>query len=104
MIAFKLLRLRKDGTAGPLFINRRLRVPFGEWLEAGCFPTKGFAVHPGWHCTAEPNAPHLSPKGRAWFKVEIEEAEPIDRPASQGGRWYLAKRMKVLEKLETTNE
>ena len=40
-------------------------------------------------------------KGRAWFEVEVEDgAERIDRPASQGGLWYLAKWIKVIKKVE----
>lgn len=94
--AYKLFRLRPDGSLGPLFIDRHLVVPVGEWLPAECHPTKGFAVRPGWHCTAKPEAPHLSPKGRVWCEVEIEEYRPVERPASQGGVWYLAERMRVV--------
>ena len=52
--AYKLFRVRKDGTLGPLFINRRQVVPIGEWLTAEEHRTKGFAFRPGWHCTARP--------------------------------------------------
>ena len=101
MIAYKLLRVRKDGSLGPLFINRRFRVPVGEWILYGCHPTRGFKIRPGWHCTSRPEAPHLSMKGRAWFEVEVEaDAERIDRPASQGGLWYLAKWMRIIKKVE----
>lgn len=34
MIAYKLFRLRKDGTIGPPFINAKLRIPIDEWLQA----------------------------------------------------------------------
>ena len=105
MRAFKLLRVRRDGSLGPLFINRALRIPIGQWLLYGCHPTKGFAVRPGWHCTERPEAPHLSTKGRVWCEVEIEaEPEAIKRPASQGGQWYLAKWMKVTKKLDKQGE
>lgn len=96
MIAYKLLRVRKNGTLGPLFINRSQVIPVGEWLTAGCFPTKGFKVRPGWHVTGRPYAPHLSMEGRIWARVEIKDFELFDRPANQGGRWYIAKKMKVL--------
>ena len=89
----------KDGSLAPLFINRRLRLPFNQWLEAECHPTKGFAVRPGWHCTAKPEAPHLSPKGRVWIEVEIEDYTEFVRPAAQGGLWFLAKRMKVIKEI-----
>ncbi len=99
MIGYKLFRMRKDGTLGPLFINARLRVPVGEWLEAEDHPTKGYAHRPGWHAAATPNAPHLSEKGRVWCKVELEGVRRYPRPESQGGEWLLADRLRVLEVL-----
>jgi hypothetical protein len=100
MIAYKLVRQRADGTLGPLFIDARLRLQLGTWLEARHdVRRKGFAFRPGWHCTAKPEAPHLSPKGRVWLKVEIDDYEEHRRPANQGGLWYLANRMKILEVL-----
>jgi hypothetical protein len=104
IIAYKLLRRRKDGTLGPLFINASQRIPLGEWLEAEEHPTKGFAFRPGWHCTMKPVAPHLkmNPKGgmqRVWCKVLVWDVEKFQRPESQGGTWVLAKQMKVLEVL-----
>lgn len=99
MIGYKLFRLRKDGTLGPLFINARLRVPVGEWLEAEDHPTKGFAHRPGWHAAAKPVAPHLSEKGRVWCRVELEGVRKYPRPESQGGEWLLADRLRVLEVL-----
>ena len=67
-----------------------------EWMEAEDHPTKGFAHRPGWHCTAQPKAPHLSEKGRVWLQVEISGAKEFKRPESQGGLWYLADAMKIL--------
>lgn len=99
MIGYKLFRVRKNGTIAPLFINRKMTIPLNQWLQAECHPTKGFAVRAGWHIMSQPIAPHLSNKGRKWFKVEIEEFEPYIRPANQGGLWYLAQRMKVLEEV-----
>lgn len=52
----------KSGVMSPLFINKSFRIPFNEWLEAESHPTKGFKVRVYWHCTSEPNAPHLSTK------------------------------------------
>mgnify|MGYP007092276522 FL=1 len=102
MIAYKLFRLRRDGTIGPLFINRKLVVAPGVWMEAESHPTRGFAVRPGWHCTLVPVAPHLktdlkSGEIRKWFKVEVEGITKFQRPESQGGTWVLAKRLRVLE-------
>jgi len=100
MIAYKLFKERKDGSLGPLFINARQRIPYGEWLPAEEHATKGYAFRPGWHCTRTPSAPHLSEKGRVWVRVEIQDYEIHKRPVHQGGAWYLAKFMKVLEKIE----
>ena len=96
MTAFKLLRKRKDGSLGPLFINAKQRIPIGEWLEAEDHPTKGYAHRPGWHCTATKEAPHLSETDRVWCNVVIMDYVHFNRPRSQGGQWLLAQRMKVL--------
>lgn len=100
--AFKLFKMRKNGTLGPLFINARQVVPVGEWLQAEDHPTKGFAHRPGWHCTKEQSAPHLAkaPKNgqqRVWCEVEIAgSVTPFERPVNQGGTWFLAERMRVV--------
>jgi len=105
MIAWKLLRKRKDNSLGPLFVNRKMRVSIGEWMEAENHPTKGFAIRPGFHVLARSHAPHLMKKDgtlskdRVWAQVEIEDFQEFTRPESQGGRWFLANRMKVLEVL-----
>jgi len=97
MLAYKLLRVRKDGSLGPLFINRRLRIPVGTWLTAEDHPTKGYTRRPGWHAMLKPVAPHLSTKGRAWFQVDVDnDFDAYTRPKSQGGAWLVAKRIKVL--------
>lgn len=99
MIAYKLVRKRKDGSLGPLFINRRQVLPFGEWLIAENHPTKGYAERPGWHCCNEPNTPHLSMEGRQWLKVEIDDFYEFKRPKNQGGTWLIAKQMKIIEEI-----
>lgn len=99
MIAFKLFKVRRDGSIGSLFINRKDRYLRNMWMTAKDIPTRGYAHRPGWHAMAKPEAPHLSPKGRQWFKVEIEDHVQYERPVSQGGIWYLAQRMKILEAL-----
>jgi hypothetical protein len=99
MYAYKLFRKRKDGTYGPLFINRKLKISPGLWLEAENHPTAGFAVRPGWHCCAEPLAPHLSKKDRVWCLVMIDDYTEHQRPESQGGLWYTANNMKVVIEL-----
>lgn len=104
IIAYKLFRVRKDGTIGPLFINRKLVVTPGEWMEAESHPTKGFAVRPGWHCTLAPVAPHLktdlkSGETRKWYRVEVQGITKFQRPPSQGGTWVLAQRLRVVEEV-----
>ena len=94
---YKLIRVRKDGSLGPLFINRRLRIPVGEWLDAEPHPTPGYAFRPGWHATFLPVAPHLSTKGRVWCRVMLRDCQTYQRPESQGGTWVLAQHMKVVE-------
>jgi len=96
MKAHKLVRLMKDGSFSSLFIGKKNRLPIGEWIDAECIPTKGFAVRPGWHCTKEPVAPHLSTKDRVWVRVEIKNYTEFLRPEAQGGLWYLSKKMKIL--------
>lgn len=104
MIAYKLLKQRKDGSIGPLFIDAARRLPVGEWMEAEDHPTKGFAHRPGWHCTVTPSAPHLKERTatqrRVWYRVEVQEVKTFRRPSSQGGTWLLAGRMRILEPLE----
>jgi hypothetical protein len=109
MIAYKLFRLRKDGTLGPLFINRKQVIPIGKWLQAECHPTAGYAVRPGWHCCSTPCAPHLSKhlkngEHRVWARVEIKGVKEHMRPESQGGLWYTAEGMMVLKILGGENE
>ena len=96
MKVYKLLRLRKNGTLGPLFINRKQVIPIGEWMNAEPHRTIGYQFRPGWHCTNAPYAPHLSENGRVWCEVEIEDFKELKRPESQGGVWFLAEKMRVL--------
>jgi hypothetical protein len=95
VIAYKLVRLRKDGSIGSLFINRRRRLRRGVWMEAEDHKTRGYAHRPGWHVLAERSAPHLSKKDRVWVEVEIRNWTEFERPESQGGLWYLAQEMKI---------
>ena len=99
MIAYKLFRKRRDGSLGPLFINRRQRLFVGETYHAENHPTKGYAVRPGWHCCHEKNAPHLTEIGRVWCKVHIEDFTEHHRPINQGGLWFTANRLTILEVL-----
>jgi hypothetical protein len=98
MIGYKLFHIRKDGSLGPLFINRRQRIEPGVVYPYEDHPTKGYAHRPGWHICSEPIAPHLKTNtpDRVWRKVEFELLDLIERPASQGGIWYLGSTMMVL--------
>lgn len=96
MKAYKLFRLRKNGTIGPLFINRKQIIPIGVWLPAEDHKTKGYAHRPGWHVATKPFAPHLRQTGdRKWMEVEVHDFVELKRPAIQGGVWLLAMRMMV---------
>lgn len=94
--AWKLLRLRRDGTLGPLFINRRQIIPLGTWLLAEDHPTPGYQHRPGWHAAPRRFAPHLSTRGRVWARVELRDFVTIKRPHSQGTAWLLAQQMRVI--------
>lgn len=100
MKAFKLMRVLRNGDISSLFINKKQRIKLNEWMTSASYPTKGFAVRPGFHVLLAPNAPHLSKKDRAWFEVEVEDYEEFARPENQGGKWLLAKKMKVTNKLD----
>ena len=97
MIGYKLFKLRRDGSLGPLFINRRQRLEIGVEYEAEDHKTKGYAHRPGWHIMATQSAPHLSTKGRVWAMVEFENYKDHQRPISQGGLWHLAEVMTIIK-------
>ena len=94
--AYKLFRQLKNGDITSLFINKTARLETGVMLPAESYPTKGYKVRPYWHCTRKPEAPHLSTKGRVWRKVIMYDYKKIQRPAHQGGVWYLAKSIVIL--------
>lgn len=99
MIGYKLFRKRKDGTYGPLFINRRQVLERGVLYDAEPHRTRGYAYRPGWHICSEPRAPHLSERGRVWCRVEFDHRATLERPESQGGIWYLGENMRILEEI-----
>ena len=70
MIAYKVLRRRKSGTLGSLYINKGAVLPVGEWLDAELHVTKGYQPQIGW--TAYCNAvPPISMKGRELWEVDL---------------------------------
>jgi hypothetical protein len=97
---YKLLKLRDDGTIGPLFINKAQVIPVGEWIEAEDHPTKGYAHRPGWHTCDDTVAPHLKMNGRIWCEVVIDSFIELKRPESQGAKWYLSKYMKIVKLMD----
>jgi hypothetical protein len=99
MIGYKLLRELKNGEVSSLFINKKSRLPFNQWIISENHPTKGFKERPYFHCTLKPFAPHLSMKDRVWVRVEIKNYKKFQRPENQGGIWILAKNIKLIEKL-----
>lgn len=97
---FKLFRVRKDGTLGPLFINRKQVIEIGVEYQSEDHPTPKFKHRPHWHICDRPVAPHLSMElktgeKRVWAEVEFSDYTKMDRPPSQGGKWYLADKMIV---------
>ena len=98
--AYKLFRVRRDGTLGSLFVDRKRILKLGEWLGAKLDldpRPRGLAKRPGWHCLERPNAPHLSERGRVWCRVSIRDFREMKRPESQGGRWWIATIIKIEE-------
>jgi hypothetical protein len=105
MIGYKLFRKRKDGSLGPLFINRKQRLVPNTFYFAEAHHTKGYAFRPGWHICAEMKAPHLRQGGdRVWAKVEFDPMDIIKRPESQGGTWYLGTWINILEVYDEAEE
>ena len=97
MKAYKLLKQRKDGSLGSLFVDASRKLPMGEWMPAINHKPKALKERKGWHCLLSPHAPHLSEKGRVWALVEVSDFASIKRPESQGGEWLLANRMRIIK-------
>ncbi len=96
--AYKLVKRRKDGTFGPLYIDCRHHFEIGEWQEAKYDIIKpGYAVRPGWHTCKHMSAPHIKPRpDRYWMKVKVADYIEFERPEGQGGTWFLSKWIKPL--------
>lgn len=104
MKAYKMVRKLSDGKLYPLFINKTEPTPIGEWMQAECYPTKGFAIRKGWHCCFHPIAPHLKEvlsngEQRVWVECEVEDYTTYERGEKFGGDWILADRMKIIREL-----
>lgn len=107
MRAYKLFRVRRDGSLGPVIINRGQRIETGKWLKFEDHSDKarsyGVAIRPGFHATKEPHAPHLTngskqaiADNRTWFVVELQKVRAEHRGVDGGSDWYVAEKMKVL--------
>lgn len=96
MRAYKLFRVRADGTLGPLFLDATLRIKVGDRLRAKNMHKKGFKFRPGFHAVAKPYAPHLSKRGRRWHRVKLYDWRREKRPKNHGGIWLVAKEITVL--------
>lgn len=97
--AYKLLRKRKNGTLGSLFVDRRTVLVTGQWYEAVNHQPRSLKERPGWHCLLRPCAPHLSSRDRVWCEVMVRDVAVLSRPASQGGAWLLAREMRIEREL-----
>lgn len=102
MKAWKLLRLRKDGTLGPLFVGRSQVIPVGARCQARHdLPHPGLAHRPGFHCTLARSAPHIklrlkNGERRVWCRVTVLGITgTYKRPECQGGTWITADRMRI---------
>ena len=100
MIGYKLMRKRRDGTYGSLFIDRARRLVPGIVYPEQDVKTKGYAHRPGWHVCERPYAPHLSTNGRVWCKVSFAHKDTVIRPECQGGIWYLGRDMEIIEEVQ----
>lgn len=99
MIGYKLFRQKKNGISS-LFINSSILLPTKKWIKAEKnHLKKGFKYRPFWHVMEKPVAPHLSEKNRTWYKVSFGDYKEFNRPIAQGGKWFLANKIKILEKL-----
>ena len=100
MKAYKLFEVKKDGSLGSLFIDKRSRYELGIEYKAGDYTKKGFAHRPGFHACSEPSAPHIKERdNRVWYVVELGDVEVFKRPKCQGGIWYLSDTMTLIARL-----
>jgi len=99
MKSYKLVKQRKDGSLGSLFVDASRKLPIGEWMEAINHRPRKLKERKGWHCLTSPHAPHLGTRGRVWVEVECEDFTIMQRPEIQGGVWLLANRMRIIKAL-----
>jgi hypothetical protein len=99
--AWKLFRLRKDGTLGPLFVDRELVIrPETVYTARQDIRPKTLAYRPGFHCIKHRWAPHIKMRlhngeRRVWCRVVIADYYRDKRPLTQGGMWYVAQNLMI---------
>lgn len=99
MEAYKLLRVRADGTLGSLRMDAGRKLPPGEWLPAGNHARPGLAPHPGWHALTAPASKHFKMlPGRRWYRVELSSVTEYPRP---GEMWLVAGCMRIIAPVES---
>ena len=77
---YKLFEQDEYGNLYALFIDKNTIMPIGEWLKAGSYPTKGFAIRSGFHvgqiCSApwlmSANGTYKSQRRKNWKRVWAE--------------------------------
>ena len=104
--AFKLVRKRKDGSLGPLFVERNRVFDPGIVLFANPFSKipQGLSYRPGFHCCTKPEAPHIklrlkSGEERVWCEVLLADYVKHLRPACFGGMWLVGQVMEIIRVL-----
>ena len=109
MIAYKKVRVLKDGKYYPLFIDNKKPFLFGEWMRSEYHPKAGFAPRSigtnadgqemgGWHSCPTPEASWIadelkSGEKRVWMECEIKNVKEYKRPQ---GIWFLSEWIKPL--------
>lgn len=104
-IAYKLFKLKKDGTLHPLYVDCQREMPLRQWLkaEAGEQTERGkvksklgeLAYRPGFHTTALPLADHIGKRMQngelcqasdtVWCEVEMLATYDYTDLAQQNG-------------------
>jgi hypothetical protein len=106
MIAYKLVRMGRDGQLYPLYVNSTQPFVIGEWMyaEPGPMTENGkvksklgqLAYRPGFHCSDIPYATHIGKKGadgkiafmnadHVWVEVEIDDTIDYQEEANRNG-------------------
>ena len=112
VIGYKLVEKHRDGSYGPLFVNRKMRFPLGEIIEAECgelvdeghvkSALGALARHPGFHLAIYPDSPWIGKKKNGklirrkkhvWLECEILGDQIIvdKRLNDVPNGWYLFK-------------